>query len=1503
GWKAYETCSRCDYTTYEVIDALGHDPVQHEGKAASCLEGGWKAYETCSRCDYTTYEVIDALGHDPVQHEGKAATCLEAGWKAYETCTRCDYTTYEGIDALGHDPVQHEGKAPTYVSAGWEAYETCTRCNYTTYKQLPVLAVPAIDSYESFLTNLVLLEELANVYVQQNPAKDPLALVIKYIRTGVDRYNSGSWGIMAGYEDADFAKFVQQMQDSVNAEIENIDEMILITALKEIKNFDLPNGDRADLGHMFGTMDITYHNNFSVNHADVAGWAGDLVDLLSTADRHNVSGTMDEMVADIAENYLCKSLNESDIFSLADMYGDLDGYYIMQVLQTSTYENGMLTQLISDYFTEDLNDVDRAAYFLRNRLDGVSIRSSVRDAVYSAYTGNKVVATLENTRDFTSDNLIELKKACCYAFADYLCRLAGDFVDVTENPYYTVFSEEEAVLAPGITQQIKMAMSADNKQMVFYLATADLPRDDIQIYVNYKDNDPSQWGMARVLDQAIAAQEKYGNPESEHYIQNYNVIASINADGYNMATGEPGGLLVMDGVEWHPVDGGGFFAILKDGTAMIGTKDDYETNKSRIQEGVGGFGTTLVKDGEICITRSDSYYSNRASRTAIGITRTGKVVFMVLDGRQEPFSCGGSMEEIAQIMLEAGCVHAINLDGGGSSTFVAKQEGENELRVMNRPSDGTPRSVSTSLIMVSTAPSSTAFSHAILNSKADYLTVNSTVQLVPMGVSATGNAAELPDGTSWAVSDERWGSITEDGVFTALRNGDVDVYLMLGDEIIGSKTLHIVIPTQVYFEKENVDTVYGQTVALPVKVLYEGKNVVVRPEDLVFTMSNPAAGTMNGFSFTGNESAGVKNVRITAALAMDSEATASIKVSLYNQGEATFDFDQATGGDRQLAWDRQVSNSTTDDQITYTVVDPEKDMVTSYIIALDMTQIPIPGKLEDLIYMLPGADMENASAWNFLLQLAERVSVLTEVTPVIYFDPNFHVDCSKLTVLNEYFSLSEAEFDEATNSVRLVLNWRDQTTAIDPNMANPLCIVSGIKLTPKEDAQWDAKSKLAVVNYGEISYNICLRASGLYSFAQKEENQKEYGLYPYVNPDDDSDRGGSFSDVYKTFNDSYTLINTVKEGWFTEDGGFAYYKNGEKLTGVEQVDGYYYDFGQSGINVGQTKYTGLFAKDANTYYAFNGELVSGWQAVGQDYYCFNGTDGAALVGEHTFTFDRSVTYSFASDGKLTSGVWMTDAIGSRYYYGPAYHVKGWQTIDGESYFFKEGYCYKGRRYIRESNSIVSTWYDFGENGALIAPLTLTGFMEIGENLYYLVDGVSHLGLLEVDGDYYYFKSSDCTAVRNASYYVYTLNQYTDFPQEYYDFGADGKMLNPPVDEPDAPVKNGIVREADGVMYYYVNGEKTYAGLIEIDGYYYYVNSQFIVVTGQYTVFKNNDLLPVGVYTFDEEGRMLNPPGSKPDPEPDAPVKNGIVREADGVMYYYVDGEKTYAGLIEIDGHY
>ena len=123
--SAKAVCEVCG-GEYGEKDSNNHDLEQHAAKAPTCTEIGWDAYETCSRCDYTTRKELPALNHDLEQHEAKAPTCTEKGWNAYETCSRCDYTTYAELPALNHD-YQAVTVEPTCETDGYTVF-TCSRC-------------------------------------------------------------------------------------------------------------------------------------------------------------------------------------------------------------------------------------------------------------------------------------------------------------------------------------------------------------------------------------------------------------------------------------------------------------------------------------------------------------------------------------------------------------------------------------------------------------------------------------------------------------------------------------------------------------------------------------------------------------------------------------------------------------------------------------------------------------------------------------------------------------------------------------------------------------------------------------------------------------------------------------------------------------------------------------------------------------------------------------------------------------------------------------------------------------------------------------------------------------------------------------------------------------------------------------------------------------------------------------------------------------------------------
>ena len=344
-------------------------------------------------------------------------------------------------------------------------------------------------------------------------------------------------------------------------------------------------------------------------------------------------------------------------------------------------------------------------------------------------------------------------------------------------------------------------------------------------------------------------------------------------------------------------------------------------------------------------------------------------------------------------------------------------------------------------------------------------------------------------------------------------------------------------------------------------------------------------------------------------------------------------------------------------------------------------------------------------------------------------------------------------------------------------------------------------------------------------------------------------------------------------GWFTDVNGKQYYKDGElQKTGWTVIDG-------------------------NTYYL---DTENGYAATGITTLVPDGaTEEARCVFDAEGVFQSDVTgvYSVGADTYwLNSGIIEEEAGLKRvvkengevnYYYFAV--QKNLEERDGLtlSAAVKSTVLNGKDCWLHKTNGLaLPEWgYHFDENGIILhdEDTGKNGILKAGEDLFYYVDGIkAPAGMIKIGDDYYYANSKGQLIV-NQTYYCSRMNGLME--EGTYAFDAEGKLIQGATD------KNGIVKDDDGVLRYYVNGKVTYVGLIEIDGDFYYVRSNGEVVTDcVYWITWTHGLKEAGYYTFDENGKLTGTP------------KNGIVEE-DGVLHYYVNGKLTYAGLIKIGDDY
>jgi hypothetical protein len=222
-------------------------------------------------------------------------------------------------------------------------------------------------------------------------------------------------------------------------------------------------------------------------------------------------------------------------------------------------------------------------------------------------------------------------------------------------------------------------------------------------------------------------------------------------------------------------------AVLKSGDKVKVQFSSRTSDGSAPKTAIGG-NQVLIRNGDIVAPDDPPN-----PRTAVGFSADGKKMFLVtVDGRQPPSLLGVNLKDLAVILKEMGAHNALNLDGGGSSTMLARAPGSNQLVVENKPSDGSPRPVSNGLALyapeggkklagfwvgTASAPETALGDSTIPGSRPDRVFPGLTRQLVAHGYDETyGPAQGMP---TWLASGNGW--LRTDGLFHATRTGTATV--------------------------------------------------------------------------------------------------------------------------------------------------------------------------------------------------------------------------------------------------------------------------------------------------------------------------------------------------------------------------------------------------------------------------------------------------------------------------------------------------------------------------------------------------------------------------------------------------------------------------------------------------------------------------------------------------------------------------------------------------------
>lgn len=310
--------------------------------------------------------------------------------------------------------------------------------------------------------------------------------------------------------------------------------------------------------------------------------------------------------------------------------------------------------------------------------------------------------------------------------------------------------------------------------------------------------------------------------------------------------------------------------------------------------------------------------TGQTAYTAVGVKADGTVIFYTIDGKQPGYSVGASLTQVAMRLVELGCVDAISLDGGGSTTIGATAPDGDKLGVLNKPSDGSQRANSVALFLTTDLkPTGELGSFYVTPSEALVLS-GTQVQLTATPVDTSYYAMDTTVPVTWSIRNGD-GSVDTNGLFTAgVESGSTQVTATSGTAS-GYTTMTVVKkPDSITLSSEasgaaitSLNLEPGGTMDLKASAVY--RKLAVTSQDTCYTWTlDPAVGTVdaNGVITAGDKTAS-GNLTVSAG-----GTTVTIPVTVAGHVKTVEDFEDgitSVGGTAAV----QLSQETSSDHVRY----------------------------------------------------------------------------------------------------------------------------------------------------------------------------------------------------------------------------------------------------------------------------------------------------------------------------------------------------------------------------------------------------------------------------------------------------------------------------------------------------------------------------------------------------------------------------------------------------------